>query len=168
VALLWLGQHRLDLPEPEVWLAAGAAPMENRLTRDEEEPPMNEQERYQLALQMRDKLWGADYAKQNPPASDFARDYKALAFRYAYGEVWSRPGLDLKVKRILTIGMLIALNRPDELKIHVKGALQANVSKDELGEILMHALVYCGAPTTNGAFRAASQVIEELEAGSKA
>jgi 4-carboxymuconolactone decarboxylase len=128
---------------------------------------MNEEERYQLALQTRDKLWGAEYAKQNPPASEFGRSVKELSFRYAYGEVWSRPGLELKVRRILTIGMLIALDRPDELRIHVKGALRADVSKDEMCEILMQALVYCGAPTANGAFRVASQVVDELEAEKK-
>ncbi len=79
--------------------------------------------------------------------------------RYAWGEVWTRPGLDRRTRSCITVAMLVALDRPEELALHLRGALTNGVTSEELKEILLQTAVYCGMPAANAAFRIASEVL---------
>lgn len=94
-------------------------------------------------------------AKQTP----FTADFQDFLTRYAWGEVWTRPGLDRRTRCCITVAMLVALNREDELRLHMRAALDNGVTVEELKEILLHSAVYCGIPAANHAFRVASELI---------
>jgi 3-oxoadipate enol-lactonase/4-carboxymuconolactone decarboxylase len=96
--------------------------------------------------------------------SQFTADFQDLITRYAWGEIWSRPGLDRRTRSAITIAMLVALGRERELAMHVRAALRNGLTADEVKEVLLQATVYCGAPAGNGAFAIAQRVLEE-EAG---
>jgi len=81
--------------------------------------------------------------------------------KYAWGDVWARPGLERKTRSILNLGMLSALGREAELKIHIRGALRNGVTKEEMSEVFLQVAVYCGAPASLEAFRVAAEVFEE-------
>jgi 4-carboxymuconolactone decarboxylase len=81
--------------------------------------------------------------------------------RYTWGEIWTRPGLDRRSRSMITVAMLIALNREEELALHLRGALNNGVTKDELKEVLLQAGIYCGVPAANTAFRVAAKVFEQ-------
>ena len=81
--------------------------------------------------------------------------------RYTWGEIWTRPGLDRRTRSMITVAMLIALNREEELVLHLRGALNNGVSKDEIKEVLLQVAVYCGVPAANSAFRVAAKVFAE-------
>jgi len=89
----------------------------------------------------------------------FTDEFQDLLTRYAWGEIWSRPGLDLRTRSCITVAMLVALNRPEELVLHLRGALNNGVTRDELREVLLQSAVYCGIPAGNSAFRVASEVL---------
>jgi 4-carboxymuconolactone decarboxylase len=95
-------------------------------------------------------------AKRSPLTSDF-QDYIT---RCAWGEVWTRPGLDRRTRSCITVAMLVALNRTEELAMHLRGALRNGVTVDELKEVLLQTAVYCGVPAANTAFRIAAEVLE--------
>ena len=92
--------------------------------------------------------------------TDFTADFQSLITRYAWGEIWTRPGLDRKTRSCITIVALVALGRFDELELHVKGALRNGLTPDEIKEVLLHATIYCGVPAGNSAFAAARKVLE--------
>jgi 4-carboxymuconolactone decarboxylase len=94
--------------------------------------------------------------------TDFTADFQDLITRYAWGEIWSRPGLDRRTRSAITVTALVALNRPEELAMHLRGALRNGLTPDELKEILLQSAVYCGVPAANSAFAIAQQVLEEL------
>jgi 4-carboxymuconolactone decarboxylase len=94
--------------------------------------------------------------------SELTADFQDLITRYAWGEIWSRPGLDRRMRSAITVTALVALNRPEELAMHLRGALRNGLSPDELKEILLQSAVYCGVPAANSAFAIAQQVLEEL------
>jgi 4-carboxymuconolactone decarboxylase len=96
-------------------------------------------------------------------ADDFSRDLQDFLHEHAWGATWTRPGLPLKTRSIVNLGMLVALNRPHELEVHIRGALRNGVTRDELKEILLHTAVYCGAPAAVDAFRIARKVLGELD-----
>ncbi len=81
--------------------------------------------------------------------------------RYTWGEIWTRPGLDRRTRSMITVAMLIALNREEELALHIRGALNNGVTKDELKEVLLQSGIYCGVPAANTAFRVAAKVFEQ-------
>jgi 4-carboxymuconolactone decarboxylase len=91
----------------------------------------------------------------------FNQDFQDLLTRYAWGEIWTRPGLDRRTRSCITVAMLVALNRNDELALHLRGALRNGVTVDELKEILLQAAIYCGVPAANSAFGVASKVLAE-------
>ena len=97
-------------------------------------------------------------------ASEFARPMQELVTEYCWGAVWSRPGLDRKVRSLLNLAMLTALNRRHELELHVRGALTNGATVSEIQEVLLQAAVYCGVPAAMDAFRAAEKVIAEHSA----
>jgi 4-carboxymuconolactone decarboxylase len=93
----------------------------------------------------------------------FTKDFQELITRYAWGEIWSRPGLDLRTRSCITLTALVALGREHELEMHVRAALRNGLSPDEIGEVLLQCAVYCGVPAANGAFAIAQAVVESSE-----
>lgn len=118
---------------------------------------------YAQGLQTRRDVLGADYVDAAiAGADDFNRPLQELVTQYCWGEVWNRPGLDRRTRSLLNLAMLTALNRPHELKLHVKGALNNGVTKDEIREVLLQAGIYCGVPAAVDGFRTAREVFAEL------
>jgi 4-carboxymuconolactone decarboxylase len=93
--------------------------------------------------------------------TEFTADFQDLITRYAWGEVWSRPGLDRRTRSCITVAALVATGREHELAMHVRAALRNGVTPDELKEVLLQCAVYCGVPAANGAFAIAQRVLEE-------
>jgi 4-carboxymuconolactone decarboxylase len=93
-------------------------------------------------------------------ATDFTAPLQELVTRHAWGNTWQRQGIDLRTRSIVTVSMLVALGRMHELKIHVQGALNNGVTREELQEIFLHASVYCGFPAAVDAFRSAAEILE--------
>lgn len=91
----------------------------------------------------------------------FTDEFQDLLTRYAWGEIWTRPGLDRRTRSCITVAMLVALNRNEELALHVRAALTNGVTADELKEILLQTAVYCGVPAANTAFGVAAKVLAE-------
>ena len=91
----------------------------------------------------------------------FTSDFQDFITRYAWGEIWSRPGLDHRMRSMITITALVALGRDHELEMHVRAALRNGVSAEELREVLLHCAVYCGVPAANSAFAIAQRVLDE-------
>jgi len=94
----------------------------------------------------------------------FSEDFQDLITRYAWGEIWSRPGLDRRTRSCITLTALVAMGREHELELHVRAALRNGLTPDEIGEVLLQCAVYCGVPAANGAFAIARRVIEGKEA----
>ncbi len=96
-------------------------------------------------------------------------DFQRLITRYAWGEIWTRPGLDARTRRVLVIGTLVALNQPEELAMHVRAALASgDLSANEVKEILLQQAVYCGVPASNAAFRIVAEVVAEINSTTRA
>jgi 4-carboxymuconolactone decarboxylase len=116
---------------------------------------------YDKGLALRKVVLGEEYVNAVfAKSTEFTAPLQELVTIHAWGNTWQREGISLKTRSIVTVSMLVALGRMHELKIHVRGALNNGVTKDELQEIFMHASVYCGFPAAVDAFRAASEVIE--------
>jgi 4-carboxymuconolactone decarboxylase len=94
-------------------------------------------------------------------SSDFTAEFQDLITRYAWGEIWSRPGLDRRTRSAITLTALVALGRLDELAMHVRAALRNGLTRDEIKEILLQSAIYCGVPAANAAFTVAERVLEE-------
>jgi 4-carboxymuconolactone decarboxylase len=93
--------------------------------------------------------------------TDFTREFQDLITRYAWGEIWTRPGLDRRTRSCITIMALIALGRDEELSMHVRAALRNGLTPAELKEVILQSAIYCGVPAANTAFRIAQRVVEE-------
>ena len=96
-------------------------------------------------------------------ATDFNIDMQELVTQYCWGDIWNRPGLDRRTRSFLNLAMLTALNRPHELKLHVRGAINNGLSKDEIKEVFLQCAIYAGVPAAIDAFRSASEVFKELD-----
>jgi 4-carboxymuconolactone decarboxylase len=118
---------------------------------------------FEQGLQTRREVLGATYVDAAiAGADDFNRPMQELVTQYAWGDVWNRPGLDRRTRSMLNLAMLTALNRPHELKLHVRGALSNGVTKDEIREVLMQTAIYCGVPAAIDSFRNAKEVFKEM------
>jgi 4-carboxymuconolactone decarboxylase len=95
--------------------------------------------------------------------TSFTEGFQDLITRYAWGEIWSRPGLDRRARSMITLTALVATGREHELEMHVRAALRNGLTPDEIGEVLLHCAVYCGVPAANGAFAIAQRVIDDGE-----
>ncbi|HKP10044.1 MAG TPA: 4-carboxymuconolactone decarboxylase [Gaiella sp.] len=93
--------------------------------------------------------------------TELTADFQSFITRYAWGEIWTRPGLDRRTRSCITLTALVALNRPEELEMHLRAALRNGVTPEEIREVLLHCAVYCGVPAANGAFAIARRVLEE-------
>ena len=119
---------------------------------------MDERERYERGLVVRRAVLGdkhVDTALARRTALN--GEFQDFLTRYAWGEIWDRPGLPRHTRSLLTIAMLIALNRPEELRLHLRAGRNNGVTPDEIKEVLLHAAVYCGLPAANAAFQLAAE-----------
>src|SRR5207248_3076210 len=113
-------------------------------------------------MKIRREVLGDDHVDRAQASSTpLTRDFQDLITRYAWGEIWSRPGLDRRTRSCITVAMTVALNRPEELALHLRGALRNGVTVDELREVLLQTAVYCGIPAANAAFRVAEDVFRD-------
>ena len=123
---------------------------------------MNHEERQVRGMKVRREVLGDEHVdRAQAKATSFSKDFQDLLTRYAWGEIWARPGLDRRTRSCITVAMTVALNRPEELALHLRGALRNGVTVDELREILLQTAVYCGVPAANTAFRVAEEVLGE-------
>jgi 4-carboxymuconolactone decarboxylase len=123
-------------------------------------------ELFEAGLAVRKAVLGAEFVeKALNSADDFNRPLQELVTEYCWGACWTREGLTRKTRSMLNLAMLTALNRPHELKMHVKGALRNGVTKEEIREVLLQTAVYCGVPAAVDAFRTAKEAIQEYEEG---
>ncbi len=121
------------------------------------------QEKFDQGLKTRREVLGAEYVdKSIAAADDFTRPIQELVTEYCWGEVWNRPGLDRKTRSLLNLAMLTALNRPHEIKLHVRGALNNGLSKQDIMEVFLQTAIYCGVPAAIDSFRNAREVFKEM------
>ena len=123
-----------------------------------------DKDRFERGLAVRREVLGAEYVdKSIASADDFNQPFQELVTEYCWGEIWTRPGLARKTRSLINLAMLTALNRPHEVKIHIKGALNNGVSKNEIKEVLLQTAIYCGVPAALDSFRIAREVFKEAE-----
>ncbi len=129
---------------------------------------MTDRDRYEEGLKVRRAVLGdkhVDAALQN--SDSFNADFQELITRYAWGEIWARPGLPRQTRSLLTLAMLVALNRGDEFRMHLRAAIRNGVSRDEIKEVLLQSAIYCGVPAANTAFHLATEVFREFDSQSQ-
>ncbi|HTQ63032.1 MAG TPA: 4-carboxymuconolactone decarboxylase [Candidatus Solibacter sp.] len=123
---------------------------------------MDERERYENGMKTRRAVLGdahVDATLKN--RNEFTEAFQDLLTRYAWGEIWSRPGLPRETRSMLTLAMMVALNRPDELRMHLRAALNVGVTREQIQEVLLQTAIYCGLPAANSAFHIAMEVVFE-------
>src|SRR5438270_12488624 len=121
---------------------------------------------FDKGLTVRREVLGAEYVdKSIAAATEFTRPLQEFVTEYCWGAVWTRPGLPRKTRSMLNLAMLTALNRPHEIKLHVQGAPNNGISREEIAEIFLQAGVYCGVPAAIDAFRTAKAVFDEVDKG---
>ncbi|MGI9050099.1 MAG: 4-carboxymuconolactone decarboxylase [Rubrobacteraceae bacterium] len=119
---------------------------------------------YERGMNARREVLGEEYVDAaTSRATSFTADFQDLITRYAWGEIWTRPGLDRKTRSCITLTALVALGHLDELKLHVRAALRNGLSEEEIKEVLLQSAIYCGVPAANSAFAAAQQVLMDLD-----
>lgn len=124
---------------------------------------MNDQERYDIGLSKRRSTVGEAYVEKTLQAlNSVNEDFQSLVTRYVWGEVWSRPGIEEPTRRLLTLTMLIALNRNDEFELHVRSALEHGLDIELLKEMVLQVAIYAGIPAANTAMRILCRVAEDL------
>jgi len=118
---------------------------------------------FDKGLSIRRDVLGAEFVDHAfATADDFNRPLQELVTQYCWGEIWGRSGLDRKTRSLLNLAMLSALNRPHEVKMHVRGALKNGVTKDEIKEVFLQVAIYCGVPAGVDSFRIAREVFKEM------
>jgi len=121
-------------------------------------------ELFEKGLKVRREVLGPDYVDNSiKNADEFNLPMQELVTRYCWGEIWTRPTFDRRTRSIINLAMLTALNRPHEVKLHVRGAINNGLSKEEIAEIFLQAAIYCGVPAAIDSFRIAKEVFEEME-----
>src|SRR5580765_321360 len=127
---------------------------------------MHEDERFEKGLEVRKAVLGNAHVERSlAKRNDFNGEFQELITRYAWGEIWTRPGLPRHTRSLLTVAMMIALNRADEFKLHLRAAFNNGVTRDQLKEVIMQAAIYCGVPAANTAFHLAEDVFAQMEEG---
>lgn len=126
-------------------------------------------EAFEKGLKTRREVLGAEYVDASiKNADDFNQPMQELVTEYCWNEIWNRPGLDRKTRSIINLSMLIALNRPHELKLHVKAALNNGLTRDQIREVILQVAVYCGVPAGIDSTRIAREAFAEIDAAKKA
>ena len=125
---------------------------------------MSEDDQRKRGTEVRRAVLGdAHVERAETSKTELTEDFQDLLTRFVWGEIWSRPGIDRRTRSCITIAMLVALGREEELAIHVRGALNNGVTREEVKEVLLQTAVYCGIPAANTAFRVAAAVFSESE-----
>ncbi|MFC7514900.1 4-carboxymuconolactone decarboxylase [Herbaspirillum sp. GCM10030257] len=128
---------------------------------------MDERERHAKGMEIRRAVLGdahVNRAQANANANALNAEFQDLITRYAWGEIWTRPGLPRHTRSLLTIMAMVALNREEELKLHLRAAANNGVTRDEIKEVLLQAAIYCGVPAANSAFHMAQEVFRQVDA----
>jgi 4-carboxymuconolactone decarboxylase len=117
---------------------------------------------YERGMAVRREVLGEEHVDAAAAkTTDFTADFQELITRYAWGEIWTRPGLDRRTRSCMTLIALVALNRMDELGMHVRAARRNGLSREEIKEVLLHSAIYCGVPAAHAAFAVAQRVLDE-------
>jgi 4-carboxymuconolactone decarboxylase len=125
---------------------------------------MDERQRYEQGMKVRRAVLGdahVDASLKN--RNEFNEEFQDLITRYAWGEIWTRPGLPRQTRSMLTLAMMVALNRPDELRMHLRAALNNGVTREEIREVLLQTAIYCGVPAANSAFHLAQEFFDQQQ-----
>jgi len=118
---------------------------------------------YEDGMNVRREVLGDEHVDRAiERTTGFTADFQDLITRYAWGEIWSRSGLDRRTRSCITLTALVALGREEELAMHVRAALRIGLTPDEIKEVLLHSAIYCGVPAANGAFAVAQKVLDEI------
>ncbi len=122
----------------------------------------SEDSAYDRGMQTRREVLGGEYVEAAVGrTTEFTADFQDFITRYAWGEIWARPGLDRRMRSCITLTALVALGRLDELEMHVRAAIRNGLTEQEIGEVFLHSAVYCGVPAANSAFAVARRVLSE-------
>jgi len=125
---------------------------------------MDDQARFAAGTEVRRAVLGNEHVdKARTSADQFSAEFQDLITRYAWGEIWTRPGLPRPTRSLLVIAILVALNRGEELRLHLRASMNNGVTREEIKEVLLQCAIYCGIPAANSAFHAAQSVFEELD-----
>ena len=125
---------------------------------------MDQTETYENGLKLRRSVLGDAHVDRSlAQLTPFNTEFQDLITRYAWGEIWTRPGLPRHIRSLLTLAIMVALNRGEEFKMHVRAAFNNGVTSDEIKEVLLQTAIYCGVPAANAAFHAAEEVFAELD-----
>lgn len=126
---------------------------------------MKDEEHYQRGMEVRRAVLGDKHVDRTlSQLTPLNEEFQDFITRYAWGDIWTRPGLERHTRSMITIAMLIALNREAELKMHLRAAFNNGVTRDELKELIMHSALYCGLPAANATMHVAQQVFDEMDA----
>jgi 4-carboxymuconolactone decarboxylase len=118
--------------------------------------------RYDDGMEVRREVLGAEHVdRATASATDFTRDFQELITEYAWGTIWTRPGLDRRSRSLITLTALVARGHHEELALHLRAALRNGLTVDEIKETLLQTAIYCGVPDANTAFRTAQRVLDE-------
>ena len=129
---------------------------------------MDERERFEAGMRVRREVLGDAHVDRSlARLNAFTEEFQDLIVRYAWGEVWTRPGLERRTRSLVTLAMLVALNRSEEFQMHVRAAITNGLGRDEIREVLLMTAIYCGLPAANAAFRMAEDVFAAMEAERK-
>jgi 4-carboxymuconolactone decarboxylase len=125
---------------------------------------MDDQSRFAAGMGVRRAVLGDEHVdKAQASADQFSAEFQDLITRYAWGEIWTRPGLARATRSLLVIAILVALNRGEELRLHIRASINNGVTREEIKEVLLQCAIYCGVPAANSAFHIAQSVFDELD-----
>jgi 4-carboxymuconolactone decarboxylase len=125
---------------------------------------MDDREHYEQGMSVRRAVLGEEHVDRSlKNRNDFNQDFQDLITRYAWGEIWTRPGLPRHTRSLLTVAMMVALNRTDELRMHLRAAFNNGVTRNDIKEVLLQTAIYCGVPAANSAFHVAEAVFGEMD-----
>lgn len=125
---------------------------------------MTDEERYAAGLAVRREVLGTEHVQRSlDKRTPLTTEFQDLITRYAWGEIWTRPGLPRHTRSLLTISMMVALNRSEELALHLRAARNNGVSREEITEVLLQTAIYCGVPAANSAFHLAQTIFDEQD-----
>src|SRR6201996_6589431 len=121
---------------------------------------MDDRQRYDEGIKVRRAVLGDKHVDAEK-RDEFTAEFQELITRYAWGEIWARPGLPRQTRSLLTLAMMVALNRGEEFKLHLRAAMRTGVPREEIKEVLLQAAIYCGVPAANTAFHMAAEIFKE-------
>jgi 4-carboxymuconolactone decarboxylase len=129
---------------------------------------MDDGKRYEQGMKIRRAVLGDEHVdRAAATTTEFNRDFQDFITRNAWGEIWTRPGLPRHTRSLLTLAMMVALNRGEEFRMHVKAAFNNGVTRDQIREVLLQSAIYCGVPAANSAFHIAADVFREIDGKKK-